>query len=247
MRRAMVGGVVLVLVSVLVVQAQPPERGKGGKGRRGPRGGFGMMMGRGGMSLEGLLRNEKVREELDLLEPQIEELKKLAESMRGQRPDFSRFREMSQEERRKAFEKMREEAAKRAKQMEAKIKEILLPEQWERLQQIRIQAMGIRALTDPDVQAKLKLTEEQVQKMRSAFEEVGRKMMELFRSGQRDKIASMREEMEKKLLGILTDEQKAAFEKLKGKKVDFELRPQFRRGGPGRRGGRGGEGRGRGR
>ncbi len=245
MRRSILWAAVLVLVAAVAVQAQPPERGKGG--RRGFRGGGSFFGGAGrGVGIDSLLRNDKVREELDLLEPQIEELKKLGESMRRNRPDFSRFREMSAEERRAAFEKMRAEGEKRAKEMEAKIKEILLPQQWERLQQIRIQLMGVRALLNSEVQSKLKLSQQQVAKITEAFQQSRQKMGELMQSmrggnreGIREKFSALQKETEEAVLGILTSEQKETLEKLKGKKVDIQVR-RFGRGGPPGRGGEGG-------
>lgn len=244
MRRSILWAAVLVLVAVVAVQAQPPQRSQGG--RRGPRGG-GFFGGAGrGIGIDSLLRNDKVREELDLLEPQIEELKKLGESMRRNRPDFSRFRDMSADERRKAFEKMRAEGEKRAKEMEAKIKEILLPQQWERLQQIRVQLMGVRALLDREVQSKLKLSEQQVAKITEAFQQSRQKMGQLMQSmrggnreGIREKFAALQKETEEAVLGILSSEQKESLEKLKGKKVDIQMR-RFGRGGPPGRGGEGG-------
>ena len=257
MRRSFFLAIGLVLVATLVVEAQPPQ----GRGQRkgGPRrGGFsGRMMGGGPrFSLDQLLRNDKVREELDLLDDQVDQLKKLGESMRSGRPDFSKFREMSQEEREKFMADMRKKMEKRAREAEAKIKDILLPEQWDRLQEIRIQASGTGALLMKEVQQKIKLSEEQVAKIRKTMEDSQREMMtkmrEMFqggnREGLREKIGEMRKEIEKKVLGDLTSDQREAFEKLKGEKIEIDLSRGFGRGGAGGRRGRpGGEGQRRGR
>ena len=57
------------------------------------------------------------------------------------------------------------------------------------------------------------------------------------REAAQEKMASLRKEAEEKVSAILTDEQKAKIEELRGKPFEFE-RPQFRGGqGRGRRGG----------
>ena len=251
--RSMSGWGLLAIVLSWTVVAAGMAQERGTRGEGGRRRGFGgmMMRGFGGPDLAGLLRIDKVREELDLLDEQIADLKKLGESSRrprGERPDF---RNMSNEERSQFFAKMRSEAEKRRKEMEAKIKEILLPEQWERLQQIKLQASGVRALLQKEVQVKLKVTEEQAKKLAAVAEEqrtaMREKMRELFQTRDRDKIreaiTAAQKEFGEKLLAVLTDAQREAFEKLKGKPFELPRSAFFGgrrggrgRGGPGRRG-----------
>ncbi len=204
----------------------------------------------------GLLREDPVRTELELMPDQVEALQKIADEQRGQRPEFGNFQEMSEEERRAAFEKMQAEMAKRMAETKAKVEEVLLPAQFERLEQIALQVRGDRALTQEDLQKKLTFTDEQKTKATELMTGFGDKMREMFTSGDRE---GMREKMEagQKQLGtdlvaVLTTEQKAEYEKLKGKPFDVSTVNVGRggfggrgQGGPGGQfGGRGGRGEG---
>ena len=240
----------LVVALAMTAEAQPGGRGgrggpQGGRGGQfGGRGGMmfgGGMMGRGGGGLLRLAQNEAVQKEIDALDDQVEAIDKAAEELRGERPDMSGFRDMSEEERTKFFEKMRKEAEERVAKGDKALAEILLPHQIERLEQINVQQMGLRALVDDDVAAKLSLGAKKA-KIEEAMQKMGEEMMGLFRSGDREnmreKAQELREKAEKEIMGMLSADQKKAFEKMKGE--PFEMpRPQF--GGRGGRGGPGGD------
>jgi len=243
----------LVVALAMTVEAQPGGRGgrggpQGGRGGQfGGRGGMmmgGGMMGRGGGGLLRIAQNEAVQKEIDALDDQVKAIDKAAEELRGERPDMSGFRDMSEEDRTKFFEKMRKEAEERAEKGDKALAEILLPHQLDRVKEIQIQQMGINALVDDDVVAKLKLgskkakIEAAIQKNREGMRE---KMMAIFRDGDREnmreKMEKLREESEAEVLALLSADEKKAFEKMKGE--PFEMpRPQF----GGGRGGRGGPG-----
>jgi len=200
-----------------------------------------------------LLRSEEVREEIELLPDQEEAFQKLAEQGRQERPDFARLRDASEEERREMMEKIRADMEARMKETREKMEEILFPEQMARLNQIAIQSMGIGALSDPKVIAKLKITEAQQKQMESIREASMNKLREMFAGGNREdfrerreamreKLTEARQKMEQEILTVLDSDQLIAFDDLKGK--PFELpqdRGRFGRG-PGGRGGRGGRG-----
>jgi len=263
LNRLMTGLFALGLVALLACGAQaqgrPGQGGPGGGFRGGPggpggpgggfRGGFGG--GPGGGNSMFLLRIEEVQTELEISPAQKEALDKLAEQGRGERPDFGNFREMSEEERQQAFEKMRKQAEERAEEMKAQLEEVLLPQQLERLEQISLQLRGVQALDDPEVAAKLGLSEEQKTKLAEARQSQGEKMRErmreMFQGGGggpqgdiREAMGKMREEMEKEILAVLTSSQQAKFEELKGEK--FEMPENMGRGGFGGRGGQRGPG-----
>ncbi len=131
---------------------------------------------------------------------------------------------MSEEERNAAIKKMQDEMAKRFAETKAKVEEVLLPAQFERLEQIALQVRGDRALTQEDVQKKLTFTDEQKTKATELMNGFGDKMREMFTSGDRE---GMREKMDANnkqlgtdLVAVLTTEQKAEYEKLKGKPFD---------------------------
>ena len=111
------------------------------------------MGGPGGGGLLGLLMVEEVRKELELIEDQLADLRQVGESLRGERPAGERpnFREMSEADREKYMQQMRQEREAMAKKAREKLADILLPNQLERLQQINIQVQGVNALADEDV------------------------------------------------------------------------------------------------
>jgi Spy/CpxP family protein refolding chaperone len=233
--------------------AQPP-----GKGPGRPRGGFGMggmgMMGGSPAQLWGmLLRSEKVQKELELLDDQKTKLAEIGEKAAARmREAFSGMQglgDMSAEERQAKFAEMRKTAAAQAKELQKEIEGVLLPHQIDRLKQIALQLQGVRALNDPQVQKALGLTADQVDKIRSLQQGEFEKMRSMM-SGMRDlsdqerreKMQEARKQMEEarknteeQIMGVLTADQKAKFDKLKGPKFEVDFSSLMPRGG--RRGG----------
>lgn len=189
MKRIVALSVLLAICAGAVSQAaaQPGGRGPGGPGMFG-----------GGGGLLSLAQDEAVRKELEILDDQVQSLQKASQEI----------------------------AEKVTALGNAKVAELLLPHQVKRLKEISLQRSlrfrGVSdALTAADVAAQLKLTDEQKKKLNAQNEENRTKMGELFRSGNREgmreKMESMRKESEEKALAVLSADQKAAFEKLKGK------------------------------
>ena len=139
-------------------------------------------------------------------------------------------------------------ARSKAAKANAKLGEILLPLQIERLEQISLQMRGASALADPKVAAKLSLTDDQKKKIEAAKTANMESMRAMFQGGNRDqnqdreamraKMQQQRKEAEEKVLGVLTADQKASFEKLKG--AAFTMPERGPRGGD--QGGQGGQG-----
>lgn len=230
----------LVALSCATVSAQPPEGGRRPGGFGGPGGG-------GAMDLM-LLGNEKVQKELELVPDQVADLTKLREAQQGQfREMFSGFRDLNEEERRAKFEGMREKMEEQQKENRGKVKEILLPHQQDRLQEIALQLRGFGAIGESDVAEKLKLSEEQKEKISSLRTAQREKVGAMFREGGRDadrdamreKFTKLREENEKELTAVLSSEQQTKFEKMKGEKFEIDMSTFRGPGGPGgERGGR---------
>lgn len=265
MNKSLVCGALALALVATTVMAQEGRRGGRGPGGRGPGGLGGGMMGgmMGGMGLAGLLRMEKVHEELELVEDQVTDVNAaLAEArpagrrgggpgapgagrgQRGQRGPGGPGG-FTPEDRERMMAEMRE----RENELRKKVADILLPHQMDRLEQIHLQARGITALSEPELQAKLEITDEQKQQMVSTREELETTMRERMREafqgggdaeGRQQLMAQMtemRRDVENKILALLTDDQKKAFEEMKGEAFEFPA-PQF---GGGGRGGRGGE------
>ena len=214
-----------------------------------------------------LAANEAVQKELNLSDEQVGDIKSLGEKVREEmQPLFAGGfggRDQSEEERTKAREKMTEGMKKVNDKFQPKLNELLEPAQRDRLKQIQIQAASTQAYQLPDVVAALKLSKEQQDKLEAVNKEFRDKRGELFQGfgggfgaagGERPSREEMQKRTEenqkktteltasrdKQIAEVLTADQKAEFEKLKGKTFDVaQLRPQFG-GGPGGQGGGGG-------
>lgn len=219
-------GAMAVLVAMAVCQlasAQP------GGGRGGP-GGFG---GGGFGGAGGLLRDDKVKAELNLVPDQEKKIEALSESMRDKvREAFRNFQDLSEDERRAKFEEFRTSSQK-------EYDAILLPQQRERLKQLMLQQSqqfsrspgGIN-----DTLAKeLNITDAQKEALTKKAEEVRAELTK--------KQAKLQEEARVEILSVLTAEQRSKLDKLMGTKFEFSP-PQFGQGGPVGQGGQGNRGRG---
>lgn len=217
-----------LLLSVAPASAQQQE---GNRPRGGFGGGFGG--GRGGFSETSLLSNEQVQKELEVSADQLSKIEKVREEYRSKFAQFPEgLREMSEADRTKAMADMQAKNDPVIKEMRAKINEALLPDQRERLKELAIQAQGTGALNNAETAEALKLTDEQKKKLETIREESATKMRELFSGGRgqggpseeaRTKMAEIRKESGDKSLAVLTTEQAAQFEKMKGEKssIDF--------------------------
>lgn len=209
------------------------QRGGGGPGGFG--GGFGGPGGGGGII--GLLQNEDVRKEIDFLPEQQEKVEALQRAQREEmRNQFQGFRDLSEDERRERFQNLRTEMEERNKKLDADLKEILLPQQYTRLNQIalqqRIQRAGtVNALTSEELG--LNVTDEQKAKLEELSKEAEKELQ--------DKIAKARAEAVEKILGGLTPEQRSKAKEKLG--AEFRMtQPRF--GQPGQGPGQGGRGQG---
>lgn len=209
--------VVVLIGSPALAQRQRPQRQ-----------GFGGFSGMTG-DLTFLLGQKSVQDELKLAEDQTKKVTELAEK---RRESFRDFRNLTPEERRKKFEE-------RAKSAEKEVGEILKPEQLQRLKQIALQRRDGLAFSDPEVATALKLTDEQKEKIKTIREESGKSFRDLAQGGNREearkKMDEMRKAHDEKLMGLLTDEQKAKWKELTGEPFKGEIRFGFARPGNGTR------------
>lgn len=123
--------------------------------------------------------------------------------------------------------------------------ELLDEKQTKRLHEIYLQVNGVMALTDKVVSEQLKLESEQSEKLETIIQESRDSLREMFGEFREMEDEERQEAMEKwqkdrdeKMMTVLSEEQKKAFEEAKGEKFEFEA-ADFRRGR-----GRGGRGRG---
>ncbi len=236
--------VVAILMSASVAFAQQRPGGFGGPGG-------------GGNSPFTLVANEAVQKELNLSDEQVGDVKTLGDKVREEmRSAFTGGfggQDQSDEERAKAREKMTESIKKVNDKFQPKLDEILDAPQRDRLKQIQLQASGVQAYQNADVVAALKITKDQQAKLATITKNFEGKQRELFPrggqgggGGERPNIEEIIKKMtelnatcDKQLGEVLTADQKAELEKLKGKAFDVALlRPSFGggRGGPGQGG-----------
>lgn len=206
---------------------------------RGGRGGPGGMFGQD--SALGLVGQESVKKELELVDDQVEAIEALQEQQRAEMQEMfsdirQRFQGLEPEARREAWAEIQEEMKTLNKDFEGKVFAELLPHQIDRLKQLVLQSEsrrsgGATAGTLPaSLVEELDISEEQLEAMKKKAEEVRAKMEE--------KIAKIRAQAEEEILSVLDSGQREKYKQLVGDSFDFN---QDRgRGGWGGRGGAGG-------
>jgi Spy/CpxP family protein refolding chaperone len=217
----------LMLSFGVAAQAQPPGGGPGG--RPGGPGGFGGL-GLADQGSLGLLLRPEVRSELELLDHQVEQLTALGEGLRGQlRQLMTPDQNLSPQERMQRFQEI---AEKTRVDMDEKVKQILLPHQQKRLDQLnnqmRMRGGGgmLRALASQQFAEELGLTEAQREKVRAKAEQLEAEM--------RQKMTELRSQAQEELLKELTPAQQAQLKERFGEPFEFQGgMPQFGAGGPG--------------
>jgi hypothetical protein len=215
--------VTVVALAVLTGTALAQQKGRG-------RGGFGGGFGGGG-GLVTLAANEPVQKDLGLSGDVTSKLTTLRDDYRaavqkeyqtaGINPQD--FQNITQEQR----QKMADIGRKLNDEFNPKVKALVSADQAKRLQQIQLQAglqnQGPSALTEPDVAAELKLSDDQKKKLADLNTEFGRRQRELFGGGGgggQEALAKLREERTSKTMEVLTAEQKETLNKMKGSAFD---------------------------
>jgi len=215
----------LALVGMAVLAPASWAQGRGGFGPGG--------MGMGG----GLITNKSVQDELKLSPEQVSKAEAVATKVReGHQGDFQGLRDLSPEERRtKMTEMMRTINA----EMSKGLADVLKPEQARRYEQIQLQARGVQALADPDVQKKLGLNDDQKAKIRDIDEATNHEFREIMQANQgdfqavREKSQASRKAALGKVSALLTDAQKSTWKEMTGEPFEVRFEPP-RGGGPGR-------------
>lgn len=190
--------------------------------------GGGMRMMRGGNNNIMLLARKDVQKDLGLTEDQIGKLTAIQQGMM----DDMRAAFQNGGGDREAMQKQMQEMMKATQK---KVDEVLTEAQRKRLKEIGIQMQGNRAITDPEVQKALNMTDDQKTKVKALSDksqEAMQSLMEKMRNQEIDR-DEMRASMEKnnkvmdeELAKILTEDQKKALAAMGGKK--FEKDPNER-------------------
>lgn len=179
----------------------------------------GMMFGRDAM----LLSNKGVMDELKLDSAQTEKMTALAARTREKlQGEMAKIRDLPQGER---GEKARQAVGAIHEDVKKSLSEFLKPEQLNRYEQISLQARGPEAFADPQVQEKLKLSDEQKAKLKELNASMRAKMAEIRQAPQEERMRKMldlRKESMSQAAGVLTEAQKLIWKEMTGE--PFELR-----------------------
>jgi hypothetical protein len=191
-----------------------------------------------------LLRNADVQKELKLTTDEKSNIALLAEEFEQSGAKF--FQSMQDLSREERMAKMQE----RMKDQEKQVAEVL-GDKAARFKQVQLQVMGLfMAMNIPDTQTKLKVTDDQKEKLKEVGQTIFRENMAKFfgpnaaevDADARDKaMAETRKKMEDTAKGLLTEDQKKSWAEMIGTPITFEVKmPSFGPPGGGRRPGGGG-------
>jgi len=195
-------------------------------------GGMNAGIGAGPMGYISLLNDGKVLKELNLSdEQQAKVAAAVGEAANVMSTEMKNgFRAMSRNASPRDPANIMSNAAKKQQdKLLKKLDKILQPEQLNRLKQIHMQADGPMALFDPEVARSLKITPEQQEKMKALMDDFQNAMsqsvkghQDLNSGGAMMKLDGKRtKELTEKMYDVLTEEQRAEFEKMKGPKADI--------------------------
>jgi len=183
-------------------------------------------------SLLGLLRLEQVQKEMKLSEEQTTKVQAIVEKLRAEMGEqYTALREI--EDRQKQREKMTELRDQFDGKVREQLGDVVEREQMIRLYQIRLQVRAVvDSLANRYVAGRLKLTDDQKNKLAEINKDVQAKRSELFssmrdasreqRSEAYQKYRKIRSDADEKALELLTAEQKKAFEEMKGEKIELQ-------------------------
>ena len=223
LRSFLVPAIALMLGAVFIaaVESQAAEESRRRSGRGSSR-----------SSLLGLLRLEQVQKEMKLSEEQTTKVQAIIEKLGAEmREQSTALREI--EDRQKQREKMTELRDQFDGKVREQLRDVVEREQMRRVYQIRMQVRAVvDSLANRFVAGRLKLTDDQKNKLAEINKDVQAKRSELFssmrdasqeqRSEAYQKYRKIRSDADEQALGLLTAEQKKAFEEMKGEKIELQ-------------------------
>jgi len=187
---------------------------------------FGGILSGGLIRLESLLQNPDVRKELGLSPQQLTKISELIRAIRDKHiPELDKLRSQGPEGRDTMIALMKTISEQTIKELDG----VLKPEQLKRLKQIRYQAQGFYALSEPEVQRRLALTADEMAKIKSLSEEMTDQIGEILKNSQLNsqeslrRIVEVRKETMMKALAALNDEQRVTWRELIGTPFDLKF------------------------
>ena len=171
----------------------------------------------------GLLLSDKARSQLGLDEEQTKRVLSLTDEFKDRmKASLPEIRKRPAEDRPEAFLKAVRERNQESKKS---LREILTAEQMKRYEQYELWASGVAALLDPKVQDALELTEEQKARIRETGLDWAKNHVKLMNklsseNKRRADLNAIEDAEMDKATAIMTDEQKARWNRMRGKRPD---------------------------
>lgn len=166
------------------------------------------------------LRTPQIQKELELVAEQQQKIDKIREEMNDKlREMYKQLRDVKQADRNQEYYKLQKAVGE---ETENKLRQVLLPNQRERLRQIILQMQlrshgyGVTILTGDEIAQELGVTEEQKAKLRDAQREAQKE----FQRKSQEFYKKVRQEMLEKVLSELTPAQRAKLDKMMGEEYD---------------------------
>jgi hypothetical protein len=211
---------VAAMLAMPAVAQQPRHKGHGSR----------MPMGGGA----GLIANQNVQKELKLTKEQTSKAEAVARAVREKyHGEFAKFEALDAQTR---FEKTAEVIRNMTGETNKGLADVLKPEQMKRYRQIQLQQLGLMVFTELDVQSKLKLSDEQVGRIRKINAESQSQRREFAQGGGKRGEIQKKVEMPGKdsmdeALAVLSAVQKQVWKEMTGEPFDvrFQGFPVFRR------------------
>ena len=169
------------------------------------------------------LRSEQIQKEIELVPDQQKKLDKIRQDYYAKTQQM--YKDLRNVDGSKRYEKLYEMRKQLSRDVETRVRKVLLKQQVDRLQQIMLQMAlqrqgSSRTLFSNEIAQTLNLTEDQKVKLQEAENQARREMQEKLRKHQEE----LRAKMVEQILGELDDKQRAKLKKMMGE--DFELKPQ---------------------
>jgi hypothetical protein len=192
---------------------------------------FGGALAGGYISLQSMLQNPDVRKELNLSPQQLTKIEVIMHKIRERhRPDVDNLRYEGPEGRDKMIALMKTVSSEVLDELAGDLK----PGQVKRLKEIRYQAQGILALSDPGVELRLRLNTFEKDKIKDLSEDMMEQIHQVLENSRGDfqealaRIGGIRLVSLHKALAILSDEQRRTWNELIGKPFDLKYMTRLR-------------------
>jgi len=176
----------------------------------------------GASSWLGLLRNEAIQTEIELVPDQLKEIEVLQTEMQDDMQErMASIRNLEPALRREKFASLRAEMQEQQEEFKVKIEGVLLPDQVKRMGELHIQSNARRrgngavgVLKDEVILKELGVDEAQKKKLKEKSNEIREWMAE--------EMKKLRMKAEKELLSVLSSPQQKKYRDMVGESFDFE-------------------------